>query len=103
MEGPRLGVAGADVDEFRLSVVREPVPHSPATASCPPVLVPRLRRFLERRVFERLRGIAGDGIEAPCAATGCGVVRVEESARRPIAGGTGDDPLSIWRSGPQCE
>src|SRR6185503_14556106 len=96
-EGPRLRVAGSHVDEPGLGVERHSVPHCAAAAELPPLLVdvPRCGRLAHRVVLEWLGWISGDRVEAPRAMSGCCVVCVEESARRPIAAAGADDDLAL--------
>src|SRR5690349_2681436 len=92
---PGLGIAGADVEELALGVVGDAVPHRAAAAELPPIAVPSRGGLAHGGVFKALRGIAGDGPEAPGFAAGLGVIGGEEAARGTVAARRSHDHLSL--------
>ena len=93
--GPRLGVAGADVDQFALGVVGYPVPDRAAAAELPPLALPGCGGLAHRLGLKALGGIAGNGVELPDLAPGVRVVGGEEAARGTVAASRADDHFSL--------
>ena len=92
---PRGAIADADVEQVEFGVVGERVPHRAAAAELPPFAGPRLRRAFHRRRFEPLRGIAGDGVEAPRQLAGGGLVGGHVAAHAVLAAAVADDDLAL--------
>ena len=51
---PRLGVAGADIDQIGLGIVSEAIPHSATAAILVEIAAPGLRRTAHRFILKRL-------------------------------------------------
>ena len=92
---PRRAVAGADVEQVELRVVGHRVPDRAAAAELPPLAVPGLRGLLENRRFERLRRIAGHGVEAPQHLAGLRVVGGDVAAHAELGAAVADDHLAL--------
>ena len=67
-------VACADIEEIGCRIVSHGVPRSAASAPLVPFAGPRLGRHFELGVFEGFCGVARNGIKAPRAFSGFGVV-----------------------------
>ena len=92
---PRRAVAGADIQELRVRVVRERVPRRAAAAHLPPFAGPGFRGGLERLRLERLRRIAGHRVEAPGELAGVCVVRGHIAAHAELGAAVADDDLAV--------
>src|SRR5690606_7299380 len=89
---PRRAVAGTDVEQVEVRVVRHAVPRRAAAAILPPRARPRLGRLAHGLVLERQAGVAGHGPEAPGFLARLDVVRGDEAAHAELrAADAGDD------------
>ena len=93
---PRRAVAGADVDQVGVGVVRKAVPGVAAAAVLPPLAGPGLGRHLHRLRLERLRRIAGNDVEPPRLVAGLGVVGGHVAAHAvELGAAVADDDLAL--------
>ncbi len=92
---PGRTVADPDVQQVEFRVVGHGIPHGSAAAELPPLAGPGLRRHLQDRVFKRLRGIAGHGVETPRHFAGRRIVGRNVAAHAELGAAVADDHFAL--------
>ena len=101
---PRRTVAGADIQNIRLRIVGQRIPHR-ATASCIPAfrIDPGLAHLFQRIVrggaVLSFRGIARHRVEAPCKFSGLGVIGRYKAACAELGAAKADNDLALHHTG----
>src|SRR5579863_6436169 len=92
---PRPAVARADIEEIGCGIVSHGVPRGAASAPLVPFAGPGFGRYFELGVFEGFPGVAGNGIKAPRAFSGFGVVGGEVASDSLFGAARSDNDLAF--------
>src|SRR5262249_33693636 len=85
-------------------IIREAIPYGTTAAVFPPIAGPRFCGFFECGIFERLRRISGNGVEAPHFTAGVDIKGREETAVwSELGAGEPDDHLVLDNARSHCE
>src|SRR5207302_10417057 len=95
---PRRAVAGSDVQQIKVGIVSHRIPDSAASSNLPPLAVPCLRGTFKRRRLERLRRIAGHGVEPPREFASLTVVRGEVTTYSHLCAAVADQDFAFHHS-----
>src|SRR6476660_4305736 len=92
---PRTSVAGTDVKQIRVGIVRHAVPYGAPAAELPPLAFPGRGSFAHSLVLKTFGWIARDRVEFPRRMPGFRIEGLEESAHWILRARDADDHFAL--------